>query len=96
MYKRQGLDCWEQGFGQLKRWTLETKELSAASLKEWMDQGEGESWEYCRKAYQWTLLVNQMIEQMPKDGSPAFAGVKDALEKIHGKANIAVVSSRFV
>lgn len=89
--KGQGSDL--DGFADFKRWIEETGELSAASLKLWMEQEEGMDSQFCRRAYQWTLLVNQKIDQLTVSGKQSFGGVLEALREIHKKADIAVVSS---
>lgn len=79
-----------EGFMELKQWTQETNELSAASLKRWMESKPSDC---CYRAYEWSCLVNKKISQMPKDGNTAFSGVRNVLARIHKDADIAVVSS---
>ena len=91
--EKKGQGCDLEGFSQFQKWTNETKELSTDSLKHWIEQEENKNSECCRKAYQWTLLVNQKIEKMPKNGNQVFRGVREALQEIHQQADVAVVSS---
>lgn len=89
--KGQGSEL--EGFADFKQWIAKTGELSAPSLKQWMEQKEGMDSPFCRRAYQWTLLVNQKIQQLTVSGKQSFGGVLEALQEIHKKADIAVVSS---
>lgn len=91
--EEKGQGCDLEGFADFKRWIGETKELSALSLKQWMEQKEGVDSQFCRRAYRWTLLVNEKIGQMPVQENRAFPGAFAALREIHPKADIAVVSS---
>ena len=45
------------------------------------------------KALHWSIMVNEAIEALPKEDIKPFNGVKEALEKLHEKCDVAVVSS---
>lgn len=45
------------------------------------------------KALNWSIRVNEEIEALPKEDIKPFEGVKEALEKLHEKCDVAVVSS---
>ena len=79
-----------EGFEELKAWVTGTKELSLRSLEEWTESHDSRC---CRLACRWSALVNEKISLMPKAGNKAFPGVREALSRIHEKADIAVVSS---
>lgn len=88
--KEQGLACDMDGFAEFKEWTETTDELSADSLRKWMTIHDSPC---CRKAYEWTHLVNEKIVRMPREDNKAFPGVREILCCIHQKADVAVVSS---
>lgn len=88
--KEQVISSDMDGFGEFETWTRMTKELSSDSLKQWMETHDSAC---CRKAYEWTHLVNKKIENMPSDENKAFPQVWEVLCRIHQKADVAVVSS---
>lgn len=73
---------------QLTEWTETTKALSAESLREEYNQT---GLEIMAKALEWSDLVNSKIEALPL--AQPFDGVKETVELIKSKADIAVVSS---
>lgn len=91
--EEKGQDRDMEGFADFQAWIQETGELSAFSLKQWIERKKGIDSSFCRKAYQWSILVNQKIDQLAVCGRQSFCGVLEALRKIHERADIAVVSS---
>lgn len=75
-------------FESLVEWGETTKALSAESLKEAYEVSE---LEVMAKALAWSALVNTKIEALPL--AQPFEGVKEVVEFIKTKADIAVVSS---
>lgn len=76
------------GIKALKTWADEAPELSNAALEKmlYVDPIFG-------KALNWSRMVNEAIENLPKEEIKPFDGVKEAFEKIHESCDIAVVSS---
>lgn len=79
-----------EDFAVFQKWLKETKELSQASLKTWMESHESET---CKKALDWSRQVNEKISRMPKEGNKAFEGVRQVLARIHEAADVCIVSS---
>ncbi len=71
-----------------EKWVKTTKALSAESLRE---KYEETGLEIMAKALEWSDLVNAKIEALPL--AQPFDGVKETIELIKTKADIAVVSS---
>lgn len=85
-----GAACVQDGYNEFKEWTRHTRELSSDSLKQWMKDHDTNC---CRKACDWSALVNEKISRMPKEENKSFPGVLRTLKEIHKAADIAVVSS---
>lgn len=78
----------EKQLHKLKTWVETTQALSPDSLKKESDQS---GLEIMAKALAWSDRVNEMISQLPL--AKPFVGVKETMELIKSKADIAVVSS---
>ena len=77
-----------EGIKALKTWADDAPELSNAALEKVLSVDPIFS-----KALNWSRMVNDAIEKLPKEEIKPFDGVKEAFEKIHGCCDIAVVSS---
>lgn len=74
----------------LEKWVRTTPELSNVALQ----RAIGENDSIClRKALAWSEAVNKAVEALPDDEIKPFPGVREALAKAHGSADVAVVSS---
>lgn len=78
----------EEQINKLKIWVETTNALSHESLKKEYAQS---GLEIMEKALAWSDKVNEMISQLPL--AEPFVGVKETMELIKSKADIAVVSS---
>ena len=74
----------------LKEWIETTKELSAASLKNAIQENDKE---HLIKALSWSDRVNEKVNSLSEDKKKPFWGVSDILSKFSMFADIAVVSS---
>lgn len=82
--------CEIEGLGAFQKWVLTTPELSNEALERAIAREDS----ICmRKALAWSEAVNQSIEALPEDKKCPFRGVREALEKSHERADVAIVSS---
>lgn len=72
-------------------WAETAKELSNAALEREIAARPNEK--IFQKALAWSKAVNIRIKALPEEDLVPFSGVKEALERVHGYADIAVVSS---
>lgn len=79
-----------EGVEELSAWADEAKELSNASLSQRIKEGGGP---VLKKALNWSVKVNQMVEKLPEGEKKPFGGVSEGLSLIHQKADVAIVSS---
>ena len=75
----------------VENWTKNSSELSNPALKEEINN-KNDSRDL-KIALQWSQQVNQKISELEKDISKVFDNVKNALQKIADRADLAVVSS---
>lgn len=73
----------------LLNWVDTTNELSNRSLKDEIEKTDSKS---LKMALEWSLNVNEAIENLPKGDEP-FENVKDGLEALSKIVDISVVSS---
>lgn len=73
----------------LLNWVDTTKELSNRSLKNEIEKTDSKA---LKMALEWSLNVNEAIENLPKGDEP-FENVKEGLEALSKKVDISVVSS---
>lgn len=78
------------GLEDLLVWAESTKETSNASL---LREIERTGSACLKKALNWSLALNREIDGLGDDLKKPFGGVKSTLEKMHGVADIAIVSS---
>ncbi|HSR04798.1 MAG TPA: HAD hydrolase-like protein [Proteiniclasticum sp.] len=78
----------EEQLYKLKTWVETTNTLSPESLKKEYNKS---GLEIMKKALAWSDRVNEIIRQLPL--AEPFAGVKETMELMKSKADIAVVSS---
>ena len=79
-----------EGLEAFYDWCEITPQLSNKSLEEEISKVDI----IClKKALEWSNAVNASIKKLPNEEKKAFAGVKEALQKVKEEANIAVVSS---
>ena len=76
-------------FGSIKKWTETTPELSNPALEKAIEQTKDEQ---LIKALEWSNGVNKAISELHNEDKP-FPFVKEGLEIISKKADIAIVSS---
>ena len=74
-----------------EEWVNTTNELSNASLGRAIE--EKPSSICLKKALSWSNRVNESIKRLPEEEVLPFPMVKEALAFIHGKADVAIVSS---
>lgn len=92
IFLREVDEKWKKipGIEAFAEWAKRAPELSSNRAKEqWEKTGN----EIFRQAFEWSEAVNVSIEAMPPETKKAFPGVKEALERIHTFADIAIVSS---
>lgn len=82
--------CPIEGVESLAAWVEESPELSNSALERAIGQGGNACLE---KALAWSKAVNDAIRLLPQDELVPFKGAKEALEKAHSCADVAVVSS---
>ena len=73
----------------LLNWVDTTNELSNRSLKNEIEKTDSKA---LKMALEWSLNVNEAIENLPKGDDP-FENVKEGLEELSKKVDISVVSS---
>lgn len=73
----------------LLNWVDTTNELSNRSLKNEIEKTNSKA---LKMALEWSLNVNEAIENLPKGDEP-FENVKEGLEELSKKVDISVVSS---
>jgi phosphoglycolate phosphatase-like HAD superfamily hydrolase len=76
-------------FDSIKKWTETTPELSNPALKKAIEETKDEQ---LSKALEWSNAVNKAISELHNEDKP-FPFVKEGLEIISEKADIAIVSS---
>ena len=77
-----------EGVDDLVKWADEAPELSNRAVEAMIPNGQ-----IFAKALNWSRVVNEGIEKLPKEEIKPFDGVKETLEEIHKSCDIAVVSS---
>lgn len=76
------------GVVALVDWAENASELSNNAVEKMIPENP-----IFEKALHWSIMVNEAIEALPKEDIKPFNGVKEALEKLHEKCDVAVVSS---
>ena len=80
------------GINEFIRWTNETTELSNEALELEIERNISDN--ICiKKALEWSRAVNESINLLKDEEKNPFKGVKEALKKASGFADIAIVSS---
>lgn len=79
-----------EGLDDFERWVEKTPELSNKALERELEQREGPC---LRRAYDWSIAVNQSVDRLPREDKRPFAGVRSALKMAHESVDLAVVSS---
>ncbi len=74
----------------LREWIENGEGLSNAALEARLDAAPSPMLE---KVLQWSYNVNRAVSEIPEEENRPFEGVLEALQKVHGKADIAIVSS---
>ncbi|SEA94965.1 Haloacid dehalogenase-like hydrolase [Pseudobutyrivibrio sp. ACV-2] len=77
-----------EGVVALVDWAEHAPELSNNAVEKMIPENP-----IFEKALNWSIRVNEKIEALPKEDIKPFEGVKEALEKLHEKCDVAVVSS---
>ena len=80
-----------EDISSLRQWVENTKELSNNSLMRAIEDNPESI--ALRKALSWSNAVNEAIKKLPGEEVLPFDNVKEALMLIHGKADVAIVSS---
>lgn len=78
-----------EDLNSLLNWVDTTNELSNRSLKSEIEKTNSKA---LKMALEWSLNVNEAIENLPKGDEP-FENVKESLETLSKKVDISVVSS---
>ena len=76
------------GVEALVEWAKDAPELSNNAVEKMISVNT-----IFEKALNWSKAVNESIEKLPQEEIKPFAGVEDAMKKIHEQCDIAVVSS---
>lgn len=87
VFKDKGVDMIE--FSSIKKWTETTLELSNPALEKAIEETKDNQ---LIKALEWSNAVNKAISELHNEDKP-FPFVKEGLETISEKADIAIVSS---
>ncbi len=74
----------------LKNWTENSKELSNSALKAEIEKTNSS---ILKKTLDWSLAVNESIENLPIEKKKSFEGVREFLKYAKEFADIAIVSS---
>lgn len=78
------------GLEDLREWIETTKSLSNAALTEYIKEHPSPMLE---KVLEWSNAVNKAVGQIPEEENVPFEGVRETLAMMHGKVDIAIVSS---
>lgn len=78
------------GLDELLAWAENTAETSNASLEKEIERTGSQC---LKKALNWSLALNRAIDGLSDEQKQPFDGVKETLEKMHGFADVAIVSS---
>lgn len=76
------------GVEALVEWAKDAPELSNKAVEKMISVNT-----IFEKALNWSKAVNESIEKLPQEEIKPFAGVADAMKRIHEQCDIAVVSS---
>lgn len=76
----------------LRGWTEVETKLGNPALQEAIDSASGEKHDELNKVMQWSLDVNVSVGEIVYN-LPPFPGVRDALQRLQGKADVIVVSA---
>ncbi|MGS0972437.1 MAG: HAD family hydrolase [Candidatus Izemoplasmataceae bacterium] len=87
----EGTHTHEPELPLLKTWVETTNDLSNTGLQQAISKNE--NCPLFSKALAWSNDINQKIATLSYLDKPAFEGVKECLDLVHHKADIAVVSS---
>ncbi|MBO5109787.1 MAG: HAD hydrolase-like protein [Clostridia bacterium] len=79
------------GIRELEIWVENSPELSADALRRAIAEHPETS--VFQKALSWSTAVNEAISALPDEVKQPFPLVREALEKAHGVADVAIVSS---
>ena len=76
----------------LREWTETETKLGNPALQEALDAATGERLDELSQVMQWSLGVNESVSEIVYN-LPPFPGVRDALQRLQGKADVIVVSA---
>ncbi len=76
----------------LRKWTETETKLGNPALQEAIDNAAGERHDELSQVMQWSLAVNENVAEIVYN-LPPFPGVREALQRLQGKADVIVVSA---
>ncbi len=76
----------------LREWAETETKLGNPALQEALDAATGERLDELSQVMQWSLGVNESVSEIVYN-LPPFPGVRDALQRLQGKADVIVVSA---
>lgn len=77
----------------LARWVRTTTELSAGSLRRYMESEGADAAPVLGEALSWSDQVNEAVRSLSDSEKLVFANVKECFEALKGQADLGVVSS---
>ena len=90
LVRKMGLEIPE--LRHLKGWTEVETKLGNPALQEAIDNATGERKDELSHVMQWSLAVNESVAEIVYN-LPPFPGVREALQRLQGKADVIVVSA---
>lgn len=76
----------------LREWSETETKLGNPALQAAIDKAMGERGDELRQVMEWSLGVNQSVEEIVYN-LPPFPGVRETLQRLQGKADVIVVSA---
>ncbi|RKU31396.1 haloacid dehalogenase [Candidatus Poribacteria bacterium] len=90
LVQKMGIDVPELRF--LREWTEVETKLGNPALQTAIDSASGEKHGELSKVMEWSLGVNESVGEIVYN-LPPFPGVREALQRLHGEADVIVVSA---
>lgn len=90
LVQKMGVDVPELPY--LREWTEVETKLGNPALQDEIDSASGVKHDELNKVMQWSLDVNVSVGEIVYN-LPPFPGVRDALQRLQGKADVIVVSA---
>ena len=90
LVQKMGLEIPELPY--LREWTETETKLGNPALQDAIENASGERHDELSQVMQWSLAVNESVAEIVYN-LPPFPGVREALQRLQGKADVIVVSA---